>query len=431
MKKKELEKLSKNIRDKPEIGEKSKKIASEKLQNSNVNIAERLAKEKLGKSKKIISQKKKDDKKKSKAQFNEEELEQKQKNLKLNKSEVLELVSKLHKEAEEKKKEKTEVTNNNTKAILSQSTASLRSNLYILKKFTSSWLEEVPKILKNENSEEKEGSSENFPTEGKLSLFKFIYLLKNLDIINMTEDFTQEKIDSILLEKKGKRDGTYSDPAKTQVKLANILRKMCLVNNNEGSEENDSVDLLKLYLYLTTILGVYKGEEAQSKDVKQVSQNEENNKKSAFKNKVTRKLHKAAGKEINKRNIRLFNIISKQTKNQAFSTLTLDSSTAKSIEVKFRIFRETWIEHHVDVKRKTDINNEDVIEIYRNNLSNKKANNFRKKCLEMVKEDVMNNTKMDETSFLNESQNLNYMVKNESKIRLMDIYQILKNKKKK
>lgn len=106
--------------------------------------------------------------------------------------------------------------------------------------------------------------------------------------------------------------------------------------------------------------------------------------------------------------------------------------TAKKLEVSFRLLRETWFNANLEFKKEQAQDySENKIEIYRNPDSTDKALQYRKKCLDLVKEDLINTTKLDEESILQETNNLTYMVRNESKVRLSDIYMILKNKHKK
>ena len=59
---------------------------------------------------------------------------------------------------------------------------------------------------------------------------------------------------------------------------------------------------------------------------------------------------------------------------------------------------------------------------------NTQASNWRKRCFEMVKEDLEMSKKLD-NSILDKELNFSYANQNKSKVRLEDIYQILKQKR--
>lgn len=118
---------------------------------------------------------------------------------------------------------------------------------------------------------------------------------------------------------------------------------------------------------------------------------------------------------------------------EEIAKLSFPKSKALDLEDKFWQFGNNWIQDFMNKKKKPlpavdDDYSNYVIE--KSATTNDQATAFRKRCLEQVTSELEQTTGINDGTLI-EQVNLSYLQNSKSKVRLEDIYQILKKKKKK
>lgn len=118
---------------------------------------------------------------------------------------------------------------------------------------------------------------------------------------------------------------------------------------------------------------------------------------------------------------------------EEIANLSFPHTKALELEAKYWSFGENWIQDFMNKKKKPlPTANDDYSNfiIEKSPATNNQAAAFRKRCLDQVKTELEQTTGISDGSLI-EQVNLSYLQNNKSKVRLEDIYQILKKKKKK
>ena len=455
--------LVEEVKVKPKINIKSRKIANDKLEKEgilNKPLPERLANETLRKNKTYINKKQ---------QIKDSQII-KPEVIKLTKTELEEKSKKLFEEAKLLKEKKIiseqEHFNNLRKLSIDSS-----SSIIVLNKMLTNWCEELKKYSVIEN----DSDIGQHLLQVKFTFSEFIFFLFGQGFIET--EFSQEDIDLFLndintgkreVNKKHEKEKILTSPMKNMNTscyfpnkvvdeegeiiemdkenqrerkkkfieldlLYSLFDTIYLIEPfNENEDDNEKtikkISSIRLLINLTAILGAYKGNDYT---IKETIYNAKPKKKTEVNKKVPRNTNEKAKEKV--KIVSFNNILSSHylgVEEICFIDYLISEHKCKSIESKFRVLGNTWTKVFLDKrKRLIPIDSEEKnYSMQKNDQTELHAKAYRERCLNQIKTDLESMYGLDEKQ-LNDSVNLSFLNQTKSKVRLENVYQILKKKK--
>ena len=241
----------------------------------------------------------------------------------------------------------------------------------------------------------------------------------------------------------------------SELKTCFSLFKHIYINLNECSEKDVLIQLdtkinnLNIFIYLSCIIGAYyvkeenihksTSKEAKNKKKPKLIKNNkiDYNKKTAEKVKKKQD-NKFISSMVSDLEIKdpLKNVIGPNFNIKNPEEYSVNKNLAKSTEIKFNILGYNFIQSFMNKKKK---NIEDLEQIHKSNHKSSQINyneesrniyalNYRQRCYDIVRDELETTFKLDKNT-IDKELNLSYANQSKSKVRLEDIYQILKQKK--
>lgn len=435
------EKMKKDCPGKPSISEKTRELA--KLRGEeNLPVQEKLYKENMRKPKKHENTKVKKPKEKQQRKLNPEEIK--------------DLSAKLHedakKRAEEKKKQqeefqKNEAMRNRIKAKLSSD----QSNIIMLNKFLAVWNEGIKglKQTDGENQVEEEKPMKEQMTTESLSKDDLVKLLHSVGMLKFDhfekpEENHAEK-DAEELEQEKKEAQHKKSEFELIRKFAYFLSKGELPKDGKDSTEGEpsdedfqDINSWKAFVSCAAILGIYKGE---------INDNQKENPKEGDEKSLGYNPKTKSEANFLKRNHPATSLKEDEDQAKRLSTTPylekviksadivdsnkLTERQAKRLHVTFMGFFTTYMDNFAESKRREI---EEELESHQSKPSmrtEKQAMEFRKRCLESIQDELEKTLGIDSSVLNEEKCNLSYMNKTSSRVRLEDVYLIMKKRREK